>query len=56
MKRWLFSRRMREAEKAWAIYRSPSSTDPMPVLFHAGFSMGVVAAQAEANTDPSDPS
>jgi hypothetical protein len=43
MARWLFSRRLREAEKAWAIYRGVGSDEPMPILFHAGFSMGASA-------------
>jgi hypothetical protein len=43
MVRWLYSRRMREAEKAWEIYRGVGSQEKMPVLFHAGFSMGASA-------------
>ncbi|MGW9587469.1 hypothetical protein [Microbacterium sp. NPDC055455] len=45
--RWLFGRRLREAAKAWRTYREVAqlSDERPPVLFEAGFSMGVAAAQ-----------
>lgn len=47
--RWLFSRRLREAAKAWAAYRSVAKIDTgeAPTLFQAGFTMGVKAAHEE---------
>ena len=54
MKRWLYSRRMSEAEKAWAIYRAADSDAPMPPLFHAGFSMGA-SAFARFIQEPAEP-
>jgi hypothetical protein len=44
---WQFSRRREAALEAWEQYpHSPGQ--PMPVLFHAGFSRGVTTAQREA--------
>ena len=51
MSRWPFSRRRREAQKAWERYVAEGAAGPqaapftMPTLFEAGFHMGVGAAQ-----------
>jgi hypothetical protein len=47
--RWLFSRRLREAAKAWREYRDVAQIpdEQAPTLFQAGFSMGVTAAQRD---------
>jgi hypothetical protein len=48
--RWIFSKRFREAAKAWREYRAVAQVpdEQAPTLFQAGFSMGVTAAQRGA--------
>jgi hypothetical protein len=53
--KWLFGHRRREAQAAWRRYVENGAAGPdadpdtMPVLFEAGFHMGVGAAQREAD-------